>query len=110
MWAACSQEGTRPPGHLQFCRRVRDGPQIVSLQGSGSSTETAMKGHYFSWRNHLRSTVQHVFGPLLLYRSYVWYGGPTLLERTPAEDELRIDKPFSDLRGLSFDISFNKSE
>ena len=39
----CSQEGARPPGHLQFCRRGRDGPQIFSLQGSASSTETAMK-------------------------------------------------------------------
>ena len=38
-----SQEGTLPPGHLQFCRKGRDGPQIVSLQGSASSTETAMK-------------------------------------------------------------------
>ena len=52
----------------------------------------------------------HVFGPFLLYGSYFWYGGPTLLKRTPAEDELGIDKLFSDLRGLSFDISFNKSE
>ena len=43
VWSACSPEGARPPAHLQFCRRGRDGPQIVSLQGSASSTETAMK-------------------------------------------------------------------
>ena len=39
------------------------------------------------------------------------YGGPTLLKRTPAGDKLGIDKPFLGFGGgLSFDISFNKSE
>ena len=38
----------------------------------------------------------------------VW--GPTLLKCTPAGEELGIDKPFLGLKGLSFDISFNKSK
>ena len=37
------QEEERPPDHLQFYRRVRDGQQIVFLQGSDISTKTAMK-------------------------------------------------------------------
>ena len=41
--AACSQEGARPPGHLQFCTRGREGPQMDSLQWSASSTETGIK-------------------------------------------------------------------
>ena len=43
VWAVCSKEGAQPRGRLQFCRRDRDGPQIVSLQGSASSTETTMQ-------------------------------------------------------------------
>ena len=39
----CSREGAQPRGRLQFCRRDRDGPQIVSLQGSANSAETTMK-------------------------------------------------------------------
>ena len=38
----------------------------------------------------------------------VW--GPTLLKCTPGREELGIDKPFLGLKGLSFDISFNKSK
>ena len=40
--------------------------------------------------------------------SLVW--GPTLLKCTPAGEELGIDKPFLGLKGLSFDILFNKSK
>ena len=57
--------------------------QTVSFQGSASSTETAMKSHYSFWCNHLRSTRLHVFGTFQFYGFYLWYGGPTLLKRTP---------------------------
>ena len=42
VWATYSLKGAQPPGHLQIYRRDRGVPQIVSLQGSASSTETAM--------------------------------------------------------------------
>ena len=107
MWATYSREVAQPPGHLQFYRRGRNGPHIISPHGSASSTETAIKWHYSSWCNHLRYNRLHVFGPFQLYGFYLWFWGSTLLKRTPAGNELGIDL---DLRGLSFDISLNKSE
>ena len=84
---------------LAIYRRGRGRPQIVFLQGSASSTETAMKWDYSSWCNHLRSTRLHVFGPFQLYGFYHWYRGPTQLKRTPVGNELWIDKPFLEFEG-----------
>ena len=102
MWATYSREGAQPPGHLQIYRRGRGRLQIVSLQGSASSTETAMKWHYSSWCNHLRSTRLDVFGPFQLYGFYLWFRGPTLLKCTLVGNELGVDKPFLEFEGTWF--------
>ena len=55
-WAGYTRERSRPQSHSQFCKRDRDGPQIVSLQVFASQTGATMKWRWLFWHKHSWST------------------------------------------------------